>query len=117
MVRYEEYCKVCTPAGIGMISTVDEISSPVIQYTVVLMEGGKVRTFAEQQIHSMIDTTAFDRYGKLIASETITAANGNLHFVFTYEYNHEIWYYSYYIDANGVKHIKHLEPIQTLGEE
>lgn len=116
MVRYEAFCKVSTPVGVAMITDIDEVSAPVVQYTVALVENGNVRKFTEQQIYPMIDTSAFDRYGKLLASETVTTAKGDIHFIFTYEYNHEIWYYSYYIDTNGVKHIKKLEPIQSFGE-
>lgn len=115
MVRYENYCKVNTPVGIGTIKDVDEMSSPVVKYEVELAEGG-VREFAEQQIHPMIDPSAFDKYGKMLASETVTTARGDIHFIFTYEFNHALWYYSYFIDTNGVKHLKQLELIRDFGE-
>ena len=57
-----------------------------------------------------------DRNGKLLASESVTAANGSIHFLYTYEYNHQIWFYSYFIDGHGVKHIKQLCMIKDLGE-
>lgn len=117
-VHYENYCSVATPHGIGTIVSIDYMSSPVVIYT-VLHDDDEIRDYAEQQIHLIMPPEVLDRNGKLLASESITAADGSIHFLFTYEYNHQIWFYSYFIDIidrHGVKHIKQLNMIKDLGE-
>lgn len=109
-VRYEKYCNIATPRGIGMIAGIDCISSPVIKYTIVY-EDSEIRVYTEQQINLIMSPEVLDRNGKLLASENITAAEGSIHFFYTYEYNHQIWLYAYFIDTHGVKHIKQLMKI------
>lgn len=114
-VRYENYCSVATPRGIGRVVDIDYMSSPVVIYT-VLHDDDEIRDYAEQQIHLIMPPEVLDRNGKLLASESVTAADGSIHSLFTYEYNHQIWFYSYFIDTCGVKHIKQLNMIKDLGE-
>ncbi len=117
-IRYENYCSVATPHGIGTIVGIDYMSSPVIKYTIVY-EDGETCVFTEQRIHLIMPPEVLDRMGKLLASEIVTAADGSIHFLYTYEYNHQIWFYSYFIDiidGYGVKHIKQLNMIKDLGE-
>lgn len=117
-VRYENYCSVATPRGIGKVVDIDYMSSPVIKYTITY-DDGETRVYTEQQIHLIMPPEVLDRNGKLLASESVTAADGSIHFLYTYEYNHQIWFYSYFIDIinrDGVKHIKQLNMIKDLGE-
>lgn len=114
-VRYEKYCDVATPSGIGKVIDVDCMSSPVIKYT-LKYEDGEICVYTEQRIHLIMPPEILDKIGKLLASEVVTAADGSIHFLYTYEYNHQIWFYSYFIDRQGVKHIKQLNMIKDLGE-
>lgn len=117
-VRYENYCSVATPRGIGRVVDIDYMSSPVIKY-IIAYDDSETRVYTEQQIHLIMPPEVLDRNGKLLASESITATDGSIHFLFTYEYNHQIWFYSYFIDIidrHGVKHIKQLNMIKDLGE-
>ena len=114
-VRYENCCSVATPYGIGTIVDIDCMSSPVIKYTIAY-DNGETRVYTEQRIHLIMPPEILDRIGKLLASEIVTAADGCIHFLYTYEYNHQIWFYSYFIDGYGVKHIKQLNMIKDLGE-
>lgn len=113
-IRYENYCSVATPHGIGRVVEIDYMSSPVIKYTIAYDD--ETRVYAEQQIHLIMPPEVLDRNGKLLASESVTAADGSIHFLYTYEYNHQIWFYSYFIDEHGVRHIKQLCMIKDLGE-
>ena len=70
----------------------------------------------EQQVKPCIDPKFLVNHGKLIASESITSAWGDTHNIFTYELNGEIWYYSYFIDKDGIKHIKSLSKIGEITE-
>ena len=112
---YEKYCAVATPHGIGTVADIDCMSSPVVKYT-LMYEDGETRVYTEQQINLIMSPEVLDRNGKLLASESITAAEGSIHFFYTYEYNHQIWFYAYFIDTHGVKHIKQLNMIKDLGE-
>ena len=114
-VRYENYCSVATPRGIGKVVDIDYMSSPVIKYTIAY-DNGETRVYTEQRIHLVMPPEILDRIGKLLASEVVTAADGSIHFLYTYEYNHQIWFYSYFLDGHGVKHIKQLCMIKDLGE-
>lgn len=114
-VRYEECCEVAAPSGIGIVVDIDCMSSPVVKYTIVY-EDGKTRVYTEQQIGLIMPLEALDRNGKLLASESVTTADGCIYFLYTYEYNHQIWFYAYFIDTHGVKHIKQLSMIQDLEE-
>lgn len=117
-VRYENYCSVATSHGIGKVVDIDYMSSPVIKYTITY-DDGETRVYTEQQIHLIMPSEVLDRNGKLLASESVTAADGSIHFLYTYEYNYQIWFYSYFIDIinrDGVKHIKQLCMIKDLGE-
>ncbi len=114
-VRYENYCEVATPHGIGTVVDIDYISSPVIKYAIEY-DDGEICVYTEQQIGLIMSPEVLDRNGELLASECITSADGNIHFLYTYEYNHQIWFYSYFIDRQGVKHIKQLNMIKDLGE-
>ena len=114
-VRYENCCSVATPYGIGTIVDIDCMSSPVIKYTIAY-DNGETRVYTEQRIHLIMPPEILDRIGKLLASEIVTAADGCIHFLYTYEYNHRIWFYSYFIDGHGVKHFKQLCMIKDLGE-
>ena len=114
-VRYEEYCDVATPSGIGKVIDVDCMSSPVIKYT-LKYENGETHIYTEQQIGLIIPPEVFDRNGKLLASESFTAVDGCIYFLYTYEYNHQIWFYAYFIDTHGIKHIRQLHVIKDLGE-
>lgn len=114
-IRYENYCSVATPRGIGKVIDIDCISSPVIKYTIAYDDDATC-VFTEQRIHLIMPPEVLDRMGKLLASEIVTAADGSIHFLYTYEYNHQIWFYSYFIDRQGVKHIKQLNMIKDLGE-
>lgn len=114
-VRYENYCSVVTPHDIGRVVDIDCMSSPVIKYTITY-DDGETRVYTEQQIHPIMPPEVLDRNGKLLASESVTAADGSIHFLYTYEYNHQIWSYSYFLDMDGVRHIKQLCMIKDLGE-
>lgn len=114
-IRYENYCSVATPCGIGKVVDIDCMSSPVIKYAIEY-EDGEIRAYTEQRIHLIMPPEVLDRMGKLLASEIVTAADGCIHFLYTYEYNHQIWFYSYFIDGHGVKHFKQLCMIKDLGE-
>ena len=113
-VRYENYCSVATPHGIGTVVDIDYMSSPVIKYTIAYDD--ETRVYTEQQIHLIMPPEVLDRNGKLLASESVTATDGSIHFLYTHEYNHQIWFYSYFIDEHGVRHIKQLCMIKDLGE-
>lgn len=114
-ICYEKYCSVDTPHGIGTIISIDYMSSPVVMYTVAY-DNDKTCVCAEQQIKLTISPEVLDRNGKMLASESTTAADGSIHSLFTYEYNRQIWFYVYFVDTHGVKHIKQLKMIQDLGE-
>lgn len=114
-VRYENYCSVVTPHGIGRVVDIDYMSSPVIKYTIAY-DDDETRVYTEQQTYLIMSPEVLDRNGKLLASESVTAADGSIHFLYTYEYNHQIWFYSYFLDRDGVKHIKQLCVIKDLGE-
>ena len=114
-VRYENYCSVATPRGIGRVVDIDCLSSPVIKYAIEY-DDGEIRAYTEQQIHLIMPPEVLDRNGKLLASEVVTAADGSIHFLYTYEYNHQIWFYFYFLDMDGVRHIRQLRMIRDLGE-
>lgn len=114
-IRYEKYCSVATPSGIGTIVGIDCMSAPVIKYTIAY-EDGEICVYTEQQIHLIMPPEVLDRNGKLLASEIVTAADGSIHFLYTYEYNHQIWFYFYFLDMDGVRHIRQLRMIRDLGE-
>lgn len=114
-VRYENYCDVATPSGIGTIIDIDCMSSPVIKYTLEYKDG-EILVYTEQQIGLIMPPEVLNRNGKLLASESVTAVDGCIYFLYTYEYNHQIWFYAYFIDTHGVKHIQQLNMIRDLGE-
>lgn len=115
MTVYEKNIEVKTIYGDGIIIDADTITSPVITYTVILTRGKEV-TLTEQQVKPRIDPKFLVNHGKLIASESIVGAWGDTHNIFTYELNGEIWYYSYFIDKDSIKHIKSLSKIGEITE-
>lgn len=115
MMIYEKHMGVRTIHGDGIITSIDLMTKPVITYTVCLSNGREI-TLTEQQVKSHIDPKFLVNHGKLIASESITSAWGDTHNIFTYELNGEIWYYSYFIDKEDIKHIKSLSKIGEITE-
>nr|DAT93844.1 MAG TPA: hypothetical protein [Caudoviricetes sp.] len=115
MTIYEKHMGVRTIHGDGIITSIDLMTKPVITYTVCLSNGREI-TLTEQQAKPHIDPKFLVNHGKLIASESITSAWGDIHNIFTYELNGEIWYYSYFIDKDGIKHIKSLSKIGEITE-
>lgn len=115
-VIYEKYLNVMTPLGEGIITNVDTISEPLIKYTVMLKDG-RTEKFFNNSVRTIISPANLKRYGKLLESESVTTAFDEVHYVYIFKLNNELWYYSYFIDKDDIKHIKSLNNIGMIGDE
>lgn len=106
MTIYDRHCNVKTPYGMGRIVDIDTMSNPVIIYT-VNCDNFERKLFAPQ-VKLLINPKILKTKGRLIASDLITAVCCT-HYIFTYEYDGQIWFYHFSVDDGGLKKIHRLE--------
>ena len=113
---YEKYLNVITPLGEGIITNVDIVSEQLIKYT-VMQKDGRMNNYYENVVRTIISPTNLKAHGEMIESESITTSFGEVHYIFIYKMNNELWYYSYFVDKDDIKHIKSLYNIGKIGDE